>query len=113
MSDRLDQTLARAKTAGLLPGSAERPVQEIRPWPVVLLTALGAWLAALPLLGVVGLLIGDLVTRGVGPYFVGLLVLAAAVLLLRTRDVPFFIEQLAVPALLVGVVRWGSGCFVT
>ena len=111
MSDRLDQTLVRAKAEGLLPADAERPVQETRPWPVVLLTALGAWLSAMPLLGVVGLLLGDLITRGVGPYFVGLLVLVAAVLLLRTRHVPLFIEQLAVPALLVGGGALGFGVF--
>lgn len=76
--------------------------QDARPWPVVLLTALGAWLAAVPLLVVTGSLLGDFVIRGVGSYAVGTLVLAGAVVVLRSRPIPVFVEQLAVPALLVG-----------
>ena len=75
----LDRSLQQAIAAGLLPPDAQSPVAEGRPWPVVLLTALGAWLAAVPLLGVVAILLGDLLTRGPGPYLVGVLVLAAAV----------------------------------
>lgn len=82
-----------------------------RPWPVVLLTALGAWLAAIPLLIVVGMLLGDFMTRGAGPYLVGLLMLAGAVVVLRSRSVPLFVEQLAVPALLVGGGSLAFGVF--
>ncbi|MES2975851.1 MAG: GDYXXLXY domain-containing protein [Pseudomonadota bacterium] len=87
---------AAAPDAGIQAG------QDARPWPVVLLTALGAWLAAVPLLVVVGSLLGDFVIRGVGSYVVGTLVLAGAVVVLRSRPIPVFVEQLAVPALLVG-----------
>lgn len=80
-----------------------------RPWPVLLLTALGAWLAAIPLLIAIGGLLGDTLTRGAGPYFVGTLVLGAAVVVLRSRDLPLFIEQLALPALLVGGGTLGMG----
>jgi len=48
------------------------------------------------------MLLGDVVRHGIGPYGVGVLVLVAAVVVLRAKDVPLFIEQLAVPALLVG-----------
>ena len=82
-----------------------------RPWPVMLLIALGAWLAALPLLGVVGLLLGDLITQGVGPYLVGALLLAAAVLVLRSQPLPVFLEQLGLQALLVGAGALGFGLF--
>jgi len=82
-----------------------------RPWPVVLLTALGAWLAAIPLLIVVGMLLDEFMTRGAGAYLVGLLMLAAAVVVLRSRSVPLFIEQLAVPALLVGGGSLAFGVF--
>lgn len=82
-----------------------------RPWPVVLLTALGAWLAAVPLIAVVGLLFGDLVKQSIGPYFVGALLLAGAVVVLRSRALPLFVEQLAVPALLVGGGALGFGLF--
>ena len=73
-----------------------------RPWPVVLLTALGAWFAAVPVLIAVGMLLGDTLLQGIGPYIVGVLVLCAAVVVLRSKDLPLFIEQLAIPALLVG-----------
>jgi uncharacterized membrane-anchored protein len=111
MSDGLDGTLRAAIAAGLLPADAKLTPGEGRPWPVVLLTALGAWLAAVPLLAVVSILLGDLLTRGAGPYLVGTLVLAAAVVILRSRDLPLFVEQLAVPALLVGIGSLGFGLF--
>ena len=98
----LQQALNTGIAQGLLPADARLPEPDGRPWPVTLLTALGAWLAALPLIGVVGLLLGDLISRSVGPYFTGVLVLAAAVTVLRSRELPVFVEQLAVPALLVG-----------
>ena len=44
----IDATVRTAVAAGLLPAGAAAPVQDQRPWPVLLLTALGAWLAALP-----------------------------------------------------------------
>ncbi len=108
---RVEATLRAAIADGLLPADAALPDDTGRPWPVVLLTALGAWLAAIPLLGVVGLLLGDLLERGVGPYLVGLLMLAGAVVVLRARGVPLFVEQLALPALLVGGGALGFGLF--
>lgn len=111
MSDQLDRTLQNAIAAGLLPADACRPDGDGRPWPVVLLTAVGAWLAAVPLLAVVAMLLGDLVTRGLGPYLIGTLVLTLAVVILRSRNAPLFVEQLAVPALLVGLGSLGFGLF--
>lgn len=84
---------------------------ENRPWPVVLLTGLGAWLAAVPLIIFVGMLFGDFVTRGAGPYVVGLLVLAGSLVVLHARQVPLFVEQLAVPGLIVGGGALGFGLF--
>jgi uncharacterized membrane-anchored protein len=107
----LDEVLRAAIDASLLPADAQVPAQESRPWPVVLLTALGAWLAAVPLLGVVGLLLGDILSRGVGPYVVGALVLAGAAVVLRAQKVPVFVEQLATPALLVGAGALAFGLF--
>lgn len=82
-----------------------------RPWPVVLLTALGAWLAAVPLAGVVGLLLGDLLMSGAGPYVVGVLLLAGAGVVLRSAEVSLFVEQIAVPMLLLGGVTLGFGLY--
>jgi hypothetical protein len=82
-TDRLGATVHAAIADGLLPPGTARPVEDSRPWPVLLLIALGAWLAALPLIGVVGMLLGDMVQRGAGPYVIGPLVLAGAVVVLR------------------------------
>jgi uncharacterized membrane-anchored protein len=108
---RAMRMMEAAVDAGLLPPGVGMPGQEQRPWPVVLLTALGAWLAAVPLLGVVGLLLGDLIRQGAGPYLVGVLMLAAAVILLRRSAMPLFVEQLAVPALMVGAGVLAFGLF--
>jgi uncharacterized membrane-anchored protein len=108
---RLDAVMQAARAQGLLPAEATPPRADARPWPVVLLTALGAWLAAIPLLAMVGMLLGDLISRSVGPYFVGALLIAGSVVVLRSRDVPLFVEQLAVPALLVGGGSLGFGLF--
>ncbi len=108
---RLERALQSAIDSGVLPAGAAPPEPEGRPWPVVLLTALGAWLAALPLLGAVGLMLGDWITRGAGPYLIGSLVLAGAVFALRQRTLPLFVEQLAVPGLLVGGGSLGFGLF--
>ena len=112
MSLQRVQGLVQAAIAqGLLPAHATVPVQDSRPWPVVLLTALGAWLAAVPMLAVVGLLLGDWLSRGAGYYVVGGLLLVAAVVVLRSRSLPLFAEQLALPALLVGGASFGAGLF--
>jgi uncharacterized membrane-anchored protein len=111
MADRLDEVMAAAVARGLLPDTATRPPTDQRPWPVVLLTALGAWLAAIPMLGVVALLLGPLMDNGIGPYLAGLLVLGGSAVLLRGGTVPFFVEQLAVPGLLVGGGSLAFGFF--
>ncbi|QTN26922.1 GDYXXLXY domain-containing protein [Rhodoferax sp. AJA081-3] len=110
-ADRLDHVLRAASAAGVLPAEAHRPEQDHRPWPVVLLTALGAWLAAVPLLIFVGLMVGEAALRGTGTYVVGAVVLAGAVALLRGRTLPLFVEQLAVPALMVGGALLGYALF--
>ncbi len=111
MRDTNGDELGRPVAVGVRPADVAPAPAAPRPWPVVLLTALGAWLAAIPLLIVVGLLLGDWITRSVGPYVVGLLVLAGAVVVLRSRSVPLFVEQLAVPALLVGGGSLAFGVF--
>lgn len=102
MNHDLDRVLRAAQAEGLLPAEATAPAVETRPWPVVLLTALGAWLAAVPLFAVIGMLLGDLAVRGVGTHVVGALLLLAAVIVLRRPEVPVFLEQLSMPALLAG-----------
>ena len=69
--DALQHLLAEASAQGLLPSGATLPQEDARPWPVLLLTALGAWLAAVPLIAVVGMLLGDIASSGAGPYAAG------------------------------------------
>ncbi|WP_326533381.1 GDYXXLXY domain-containing protein [Pseudorhodoferax sp.] len=98
----------RALACGAWPGTTATTAGE-RPWPVLLLTALGAWLAALPLLGVVGLLLGDWVYESTGPYLVGGLLLALAGTLLHRPRGSVFLEQIALPLLLAGLGTLGFG----
>ncbi len=101
----------QAQARQLLPADAALPPNdEGRPWPVVLLTALGAWLAAVPLLVVLGLAFGPLFDKG-GAWLAGVLLLAAAVVILRSRGLPLFVEQLAVPLLLTGGASLGFALF--
>ena len=107
---RLDDVVRSAIAQGLLPADAAVPRHDERPWPVVLLTAFGAWLAALPLFAVVGLLFGGLLKSGVGAYALGAIVLAGAIVALRSARLPLFVEQRVTPALIVGagLLAWGA-----
>lgn len=108
---QLPEVLEAAQAEGLLPAGTSLPHDDGRPWPVVLLTALGAWLATLPLLGVIGMLLGDLIEKSIGPYVIGALLIAGALVVLRSRELPLFVEQLAFPALLTGGGALGFGLF--
>ena len=64
-TERIEALWREAQRRRLLPADAVLPATPAaRPWPVVLLTALGAWLAAVPVLLAVGLLIGKSWTDG-------------------------------------------------
>jgi uncharacterized membrane-anchored protein len=106
---RVDDVLQSAIAEGLVAPTATAPTDDDRPWPVVLLTAFGAWLAALPFIGLAGLMLADLMRHGIGAYVVGVGVLAGAIATLRRRDLPLFVEQLVVPMLIVGaaLLAWG------
>ena len=105
----LDNVIRKAVDVGILPPTATRSSVEHRPWPVILLTGLGAWLAAIPFIGIVFVTMGDWLQGGFGLYFVGLSLLVGAILVLRKLNVALFLEQLAIPALLVGGVMLGLG----
>ena len=78
-----------------------------RPWPVVLLTALGAWLSAVPFMAVVTYLVGNPQNGTTGLYFVGVMASGAALMVLRSPTAPIFLEQLAIPSLMVGLGALG------
>lgn len=98
----LEKMLHSARALGLLPANAQPPADPGRPWPVVLLTLLGAWLAALPVLAIFALFAGRWLLDGAGTYVVGTLALAGAVALLRAQGLALFLEQIAIPALFTG-----------
>src|SRR5450830_2123679 len=109
--DALDTLIADATHAGLLPEGTVRPVQDVRPWPLVLMTAFGAWLAAIPLMLALGFGLESLMREGPAAYVVAIIVLVGALLVIRARDIPLFVEQLAVPCLLVGGGLLGYALF--
>lgn len=80
-----------------------------RPWPVVLLSALGAWLAAIPFFAVAVLLMEPLLREQEGALAAGVLMLGGALALLRAPTRSLFIENLGVPALLAGLALLGWG----
>ncbi len=105
---RLESTIASAQAEGLLPSVLQPLDTDTRPWPVVLLTALGAWLAAIPLLSLIALWLGDFSHKGFTSGVVGVVLMAGSVTVLRAKLLPVFAEQLAVPGLMagVGLVAW-------
>ena len=104
---RLNDIVRRAIAAGLLPPDAHAKPSEQRPWPVIALTALGGWLAALPILAAIALLLGDSLLKDGGLLVAGLLAVAAAVLVLRQTALALFVEQLAIPIFLAGCAALG------
>jgi uncharacterized membrane-anchored protein len=70
-----------------------------QPWPVLLLTGVGSWLAAvLVALPLIALAVQSTLAQGV----MGVLLLALAAVLLRTRTTSVFVAQLFYPAFLAG-----------
>lgn len=111
---RRQSLLQQAIAEGLLHPNAvwPEPERESRPWAVALMTALGAWLAAVPLLGLIGLMLWE-VTRSNGALFVvGALIMVLATALLRQPVQTLFLEQLAVPMLLGGGMAMGVAAFI-
>jgi len=106
--DRWTEAVAAAVAEGLLSEVQAARSAEERPWPVVLLTAIGAWLAVIPLCGFVGMLLFD---TPAAPYLIGPACLWGAVAVLRARHVSLFVEQLAVPGLLVGECLLAFGLY--
>ncbi len=103
MRNRLDSVIDDAIAAGILPHDAAIDVGQHRPWPVLLLTGLGAWLAAIPLFILIFLL-RELFLEDISTHYVlGVILMVAASLVLRDTARPLFIEQLAFPVLIAGV----------
>jgi uncharacterized membrane-anchored protein len=109
--DQLENIIRAAIAEGILPAHAAVPAPDHRPWPVLMLTAFGAWLAAVPLVAILFVSLSGILSKGAGPYIVGILLLAATVGLLRKDKLPLFVEQFTVPGLLVAGITLGVGLF--
>lgn len=109
-SQKLNDLIEAAVAGDILPSDAA-PTSTALPWPVVLMTGLGAWLAVIPLVAVLFITLGSPLERGSLTYTVGVLILGTALFLLRSRHTPEFVEQLGFPALLVAGVLLAFGFY--
>lgn len=107
---RMDELIERASARGILPKQSKQ--EDItRPWPIVLMTALGAWLVAIPFVAFLIASLGNALNRGALSYVLGLLLLGGAILALRAAKSSGFVEQLGLPALLVASYLLGIGLY--
>jgi len=111
MRDRLDSVIEEAVAVGILPHGAAIDTAQHRPWPILLLTGLGAWLAAIPLFMLVFLFQEMFLKEGNGNYVLGIVLMVAAALMLRVTARPLFVEQLAFPVLIAGAGILGKALF--
>jgi len=107
---RLADILQYARQQGLLPEESEAAIASdaSRPWPVVVLTGLGAWLAAIPLLLFVVFFSGFVTGFG-GALLTGCVIVAVTARGLWAGTESLFIEQLAIAGLIVGLGLCGAG----
>lgn len=107
---RAVEFLRMAQAEGLLPESATLSQPPVIQWPIILMTSIGAWLATIPLVGVIYLMSDGQLTKAPGGYVLGILMLAAGLYLLKNDNLSVFLEQFILAALvLVGLVHMGFG----
>ncbi|HBZ08055.1 MAG TPA: hypothetical protein DEP03_17405 [Massilia sp.] len=112
MSKRMDNILHEAALQGLISDAVVASQDKERPWAVVVMTAIAAWFAAIPLgILVVLVLLSDAKPDEGAFVAVGVLVLGAAVAMLYQGGKSLFVEQLGVASLIVGTALVGFGSF--
>ena len=95
-----------AQAEGLLPESATPQKIALVPWPVMVMTALGAWIATIPLVAALHLMSDGRVTKAPGAYVVGAVLVLSGLFLLRKENRSLFMEQFILAALvLVGLIH--------
>lgn len=82
-----------------------------RTWPVVVMTGIGALLAAVPFIVFLGATFGVFLEKGGGTYLVGGAILAGAVTLLRTKGNLGFGQQFGIIAFITGLLLFGFGLY--
>ncbi|CAM2887653.1 GDYXXLXY domain-containing protein [Janthinobacterium lividum] len=101
---------ARLDVHQATPGMA-RSASTGMPWPLQMLIAIGAWLAAIPLTFAFALYAQDRLIEGQAGYIAGTLLLACTVLGVRSLKRYFFIQQFAAPAIIAGLLLLGFSLF--
>lgn len=96
---------AQAQAEGVLPPLP--PLPPARPWPVVALSAVAAWITVVPLMAAFLSLFGSSWWKGPGDWVVGVALTALGLVLLRGKGRAVFLEQLGFPLLLTGLVSLG------
>ena len=90
---------------GILPAEALRlpPPAVPHPWPLIVMSFLGALLAALPVIGFIGLFLGDtLMNDGVAAYIAAAVLIGVVCAVLRSERLPLFVESLSLTLLMAG-----------
>lgn len=100
-------SVARSRGVNLVTGLQ----QSASVWPVVAMSAIGAVIAAVPILLFFGLALGDILMKGPGPFIVGGLLLAAALGVVRASQPLGFRQHLGIIGLIVGLMLLGFGCY--
>lgn len=107
---RLQQLIQSATERGILPENATLD-DTFRPWPIVLMTGVGAWLAAIPLFILMFLIFKEALLDGPWCYVLGLLLTGGVLTALHKPGLPIFAEHMSLPALLVGTALIGYGVY--
>ncbi|XYJ10334.1 GDYXXLXY domain-containing protein [Telluria sp. B2] len=112
MSKRMNSVLQEAVAQGLISSAVATSQNAGRPWAVVVMTAVAAWFAAIPLCILVVLVLLSGSTQNDGAFVaMGVLVLATALTMLYLAGKSLFVEQLGVASLIVGTALIGFGSF--
>lgn len=107
---RLRSLIQAASAQGILPSDAS-PSATARPWSIVLLSALGAWIVAVALFLVVALLFWEALHRGPWCYVLAICAVTIAMFALRAAPDKDFVEHFSLPALLVGLGLLAFGLY--
>ena len=96
--------IQHAIEAGLLPETAQtKALAQGRPWPIVALIVLGAWLSAVPLIASVFIGLEEQIRNGPFAYGLSALAIGGAIAVLKRPKTTLFLEQFVLPLLIMGL----------
>ncbi len=110
MNNTTDNVWQRLESAGMVEGTAPQVPEPESPWYVKLLLALSGWLASLLLLIALGMAFNELFDNQVASLTTGTVLIAIAIIALRTIHNDFF-EHGALALSLAGQGLIGAGLF--